>query len=252
MEFRKIFNTIPEQLDKYRPRYSDELFTELIEYAQIGPGKSVLELGPGTGQATDPILNTGCDYNAIELGENLFKMMKRKYGQYPNFSIVNDDFITHDFGSRKFDMIYSAATIQWIPEKIAFSKTFDLLKPGGTLAMLLTKSDYKTPNEDLYNKIQKVYSEYFRPEIEYKHGSFGYTKATDYGYVDFEKREYYGKREFTADEYVAFCGTHCDHIVIPEPYKSKFFNGLKETVSEAGNKVVFNDTYILFLAKKPQ
>ena len=55
----------------------------------------------------------------------------------------------------------------------------------------------------------------------------------------------------TADEYVAFCGTHCDHIVIPEPYRSKFFDGLRETVLEAGNKVVFNDTFILFLAKKP-
>ena len=79
MEFRKVFDTIPEQFDKYRPRYSAELFAELIEYAEIGPGKSVLELGPGTGQATDPIVHTGCDYNAIELGENLFAMMLMKY-----------------------------------------------------------------------------------------------------------------------------------------------------------------------------
>ena len=251
MEFRKVFDTIPEQFDKYRPRYSAELFADLIEYAEIGPGKSVLELGPGTGQATDPILNTGCCYNAIELGENLYAKMLEKYGHYQNFAIVNDDFITHNFGEQRFDVIYSAATIQWIPEDIAFSKTFELLKPGGVLAMMLTKGDYKTPNEELFNKIQKVYSEYFKPETEYKHGSFKYTNAPNYGYVDFEKREFYGKREFTADEYVAFCGTHCDHIVIPEPYRSKFFDGLRKTVYEAGNKVVFNDTFVLFLAKKP-
>jgi len=80
MEFRKIFDTIPEQFDKYRPRYSPELFTSLIEYAEIGEGKTVLELGPGTGQATDPILNTGCDYNAIELGEHLYEKMEQKCG----------------------------------------------------------------------------------------------------------------------------------------------------------------------------
>jgi len=251
MEFRKVFDTIPEQFDRYRPRYSAELFADLIEYADIGPGKSVLELGPGTGQATDPILNTGCDYNAIELGGNLYAAMKRKYGHYPNFRIVNDDFITHDFGNRTFDMIYSAATIQWIPEDIAFSKTFRLLKPGGTLAMMLTRGDYRTPNEKLYRKIQQVYSAYFKPETEYKHGSFRYANAPDYGYVNFEKREFYGKREFTADEYVSFCGTHCDHIVIPEPYKSKLFSGLRETVRSAGNRIVFNDTFVLYLAKKP-
>lgn len=177
-------------------------------------------------------------------------MMKHKYDSYPNFTIVNDDFITHDLGNQKFDMIYSAATIQWIPEEIAFSKNFDLLKPGGTLAMMLTKADYKTPNEELFHKIQQVYSEYFKPDTEYTHGSFQYANAAKYGYVNFEKREFYGKREFTADEYTAFCGTHCDHIVIPEPYRSKFFDGLRNTVLEAGNKIVFADTYILFLAKK--
>ena len=138
MELRKVFDTIPEQFDRYRPRYSPALFADLIACAGVGPGKSALELGPGTGQATDPILETGCDYHAIELGEHLCEMMKRKYGARENFDIVLGDFITHDFGSRRFDLVYSAATIQWIPEEIAFTKTFGLLKPGGTLAMLLT------------------------------------------------------------------------------------------------------------------
>jgi len=83
MEFRRIFDTIPEQFDRYRSRYCRELFDDLIAYAEIGRGKTVLELGPGTGQATDPILHTGCHYHAIELGENLYAMMKRKYGTFP-------------------------------------------------------------------------------------------------------------------------------------------------------------------------
>ena len=251
MEFRKIFDTIPEEFDRYRPRYSEELFSDLIDYAKITREKSVLELGPGTGQATDPILDTECDYHAIELGENLVAKMKEKYGSRSNFSIVNADFITHDFGNAKFDMIYSAATIQWIPEEIAFSKTFDLLKPGGILAMMYTVGDYKSSNEALYEKIQKIYSEYFKPETEYRQRGFGYTNAVNYGYTDLQKRAYSGRREFNTEEYVAFCGTHCDHLVIPEPYKSKFFDGLRKTVKANGDKVVFNDTYVMFLCRKP-
>lgn len=90
--------------------------------------------------------------------------MRQKYGPFPNFHIVNDAFITYDFGSQKFDMIYSAATIQWIPEETAFSKTFELLKPGGTLAMMLTRADYQTPNEELYNTID-MYPEIWTLEI---------------------------------------------------------------------------------------
>ena len=251
MDFRKIFDTIPEQFDKYRPRYCGELFRFLIRCADIGPNRTVLEIGPGTGQATDPILETGCDYHAIELGEHLYAKMREKYGMFPNFHIVNGDFITWDFGPRKFDMVYSAATIQWIPEDIAFSKTFGLLKPGGVLAMMLTKSDYKTPDEELYRKIQKLYDRYYKPDIPYTHGGFRYSSAPDYGFVDFERHDFHGRREMGPDEYVSFCGTHCDHIVIPEPYKTAFFEGLRNVVAENGGKVVFEDTYVLYLARKP-
>ena len=252
MEFRKVFDTIPEQFDKYRPRYSPELFEYLINFVQLGPGKKVLEIGPGTGQATEPVLETGCDYYAIELGEHLCAKMKEKYDQHPDFHIVNDDFITYDFGQQRFDLIYSAATIQWIPEETAFSKTYRLLKPGGTLAMMLTRSDYKAPNEELYQKIQKLYDRYFKPEISYTHGSFRYDNAPDYGSVDFERHDFHGRREMSPDEYVSFCGTHCDHIVIPEPYKTLFFEGLRNAVEESGGKIGFEDTHVLYLTRKPQ
>ena len=252
MEFRRIFDTIPEQFDQFRPKYSRELFEYLINFVQLGPEKKVLEIGPGTGQATDLILGTGCDYHAIELGEHLYAKMREKYDRYPNFHIVNDDFITYDFGQQRFDLIYSAATIQWIPEKTAFSKTFGLLKPGGILAMLLTKSDYRTPNEALYQKIQKMYERYFKPEIPYPHGGFKYDNAQHYGFVDFQKHDFHGRRKMSADEYVSYCGTHCDHIVIPEPYKTLFFEGLRNAVEESGGEIVFEDTYVLYLTRKPQ
>ena len=250
MEFRKIFDTIPDQFDKYRPRYSAELFADLIAYADVGAGKAVLELGPGTGQATEPILKTGCDYLAIELGEHLAAKMCENFASYSNFSLICDDFITHDFGEQRFDMIYSAATIQWIPEEIAFAKTFSLLKPGGVLAMMMTRSDYRTPNEALYQEIQKVYAAHWRPAEHYGQ-KFVYTNAVNYGYVDFERREYHGRREMTADEYVAFSGTHCDHIDLPEPHKTAFFEGLRDAVLAAGDKIVFEDTYVLMLVRKP-
>lgn len=55
MKFRKIFDTIPEQFDKFRPRYSQELFDSLIAYAKIGPDKKLPEIEPGTGRATETI-----------------------------------------------------------------------------------------------------------------------------------------------------------------------------------------------------
>ena len=60
-DFHRIFDTIPDQFDRFRPRYSVELFDYTIRYADIGTKSKVLEIGHGTGQATDPILAPGSD-----------------------------------------------------------------------------------------------------------------------------------------------------------------------------------------------
>jgi hypothetical protein len=62
MDYRKIFDAIPKEFDKWRPRYCDGLFADIIELAKLDSSKTVLEIGPGTGQATEPILKTGCAY----------------------------------------------------------------------------------------------------------------------------------------------------------------------------------------------
>ena len=118
MDFRKIFDGIPEEFDKWRTRYCDELFADVIEYSGLNSDKTALEIGPGTGQATKPILKTGCSYLAIELGENLAAFTKNKFKFYDNFHIINADFEKYNFEQNQFDLVYSAATIQWIPEEI--------------------------------------------------------------------------------------------------------------------------------------
>ena len=249
MDFRKVFDRIPEEFDRWRPRYCQALFDDVTAAAGLAPGKTVLEIGPGTGQATEPILKTGCNYTAIELGEHLTAFMREKYDRYKNFSIVNDDFETHDFGKETFDLVYSAAAIQWIPEKTAFSKTYEMLKPGGVLAMFLTRSEYQSSNPALYDRIHEVYSEYFHPEQNYT-CRLAYENAQDYGFAPLERCEYHAQRILTADEYAAFSATHCDHIVLEEPYRTKFFDRLRKAVRDAGDRIVFNDTFVLYLTRK--
>ena len=250
-EFRLIFDTIPEAFDRHRTRYCPELFASLLEQSRVTACSSVLELGPGTGQATEPLLAEGCDYTGIELGGNFARVLARKYGKLTNFHLIHDDFITHDFGNATFDLIYSAATIQWIPEATAFGKTFALLKPGGMLAMFLTRRDYRTPNPALYERIQQVYDQYFKPEKPYTHGSFRYEAAPNYGYTEWRKSEFHTTQVYTAEEYVAFCGTHCDHLATPEPYCSQLYANLYQAVMDFGNRLEMHDTHILMTVKKP-
>lgn len=246
---RKVFDTIPKLFDKWRPRYSQELYDFIVKKTGLGEGKNCLEIGPGTGQATDFALKSGCSYMAIELGEHLAAFMKEKYSSYKNFSIVNADFETYDFPSSHFDLVYSAATIQWIQQDIAYKKCLDMLKDGGYLAMFLTRADYKEKSPKLYAEIQEIYDKYFVSDQPYSQ-KFDYTAAKSYGFKTEETFEFYGERIFTADQYVEFCGTHSDHITLNADYRDKFFSGIHDAIVRNGNKLVMNDTYVLYLCRK--
>lgn len=250
MDFRKTFDQIPETFDKYRPRYCEELFQELTASCGLNPDKKVLEIGPGTGQATEPILKTGCDYTAVELGENFTSFMKNKFGCYRNFNIINADFETYPFDENTYDLVYSAATIQWIPEEIAFSKTYQMLKPGGYLAMFMTRSDERSSNPDLSGEIDKVYEKCFHVKQKYT-CKLEYRNVLNYGFVNWQYKEWKSERTLNAEEYISYISTHCEHITLEEPYKSDFYAGIRKAIMDAGNQIVIIDTVPLYLVQKP-
>ncbi|MFG6357716.1 MAG: class I SAM-dependent methyltransferase [Acetatifactor sp.] len=250
MDFRKTFDKIPEIFDMHRPRYCRELFQELETVCGLNPEKKVLEIGPGTGQATEPVLKTGCDYTAIELGENFTSLMKEKFGGYQNFHIVNGDFENYGFDENAYDLVYSAATIQWIPEETAFTKTYRMLKPGGYLAMFMTRSDETSANPSLKSEIDKVYDKYFRVKQKYS-CKLNYENVLNYGFEKLQYKEWKSVRKLNADEYICYISTHCEHITLEEPHKSHFYAGIRKAITEAGNEIVILDTIPLYLVQKP-
>ena len=246
---RKVFDSIPELFDKWRPRYSKELFDFIVKTTGLGKGKRCLEIGPGTGQATDFALESGCDYTSIELGEHLTAFMKKKYSERENFSIINADFEKYDFPSAYYDLVYSAAAIQWINQDIAYKKCFDIIKVGGYLAMFLVRHNYKDSNLDLYNEIQTAYDKFFVSDQPYTR-KFDYMKAKDYGFSSEEFFDFPGERIFSADDYIEYIGTNSDHIKLNENYRDKFFTAVHNAIVRHGNRLVMKDTYVLYLCKK--
>jgi phospholipid N-methyltransferase len=259
MDFRKIFDTIPEEFDKWRPRYCDELFSDLIKHSKLNPNKAAIEIGPGTGQATEPILKTGCSYLAIELGENFTEFMNNKYKLYDNFRIVNADFELYDFEKDSFDLVYSAAAFQWIKEDIGYPKVFNMLKSGGVFATFGVASGSRIPA--LNDKIQEVYAEHFKTEFDYEN----YIKTRNstseelsridklkkYGFIDAEQCHYSNTREFNCEDYISYIQTHSTHIALKEPYKTNFYAGIKNDIMSFGDKVQLEDDIILHIARKP-
>jgi SAM-dependent methyltransferase len=243
---RTPFDSIPEAFERWRPRYCTELFDCVVKRAALGPGRRSLEIGPGTGQATGFALQTGADCTAIELGENLAAFCERKFSSHPNFHLVRGDFATYPFEPSTFDLVYSATTIQWIGEDVAYPRCRDLLRPGGTLAMFLLRSDYQSPNPALFADIQEVYDACFHTDTPYTR-RFGYENAGAWGFHDMERLEFPFHRTFSAEDYVSYIGTHSDHIGLKSEWRAPFFSGVRSAIERHGGVLEMAGAYVLYL-----
>ena len=246
---RLVFDTIPELFDKWRVRYSQELFDHIVEECRLNREKKCLEIGPGTGQATEFALETGCDYCAIELGSHLAELLKKKYDTYENFQVINADFEVYPFASGQFDLVYSAAAIQWIKEETAYKKCYSILKEHGYLAMCYMIGDYRTDNPALCEDIGQIYDTYFVSEMPYRQ-KFNYEAGETYGFRYLGRKDFHGKRSYSAEEYIEYIKTHSDHITLKEECRDPFFQGIRDAILKHGNKIRFQDTYVLHLYQK--
>lgn len=71
----------------------------------------------------------------------------------------------------------------------------------------------------MFDRTQGVYHKYFHPETPYTQ-KLKCANAVTYGFTGLECREYSSQRVFHAEEYVAYLGTHCDHIGLKGPERS--------------------------------
>lgn len=66
-----VFDEAAEEYDRTRPACPPEHYDDLVELTGLTAGDRVLEIGPGTGQATVPLAQRGVAVTAIEVGAAL-------------------------------------------------------------------------------------------------------------------------------------------------------------------------------------
>ncbi len=219
------FNTEAEKYEKMRPGYVSELYEDIFKYIPINESSNVIEIGIGGGQATLPILKTGCKLTAVECGENLAELCRQKFKEFPKFSAVIAKFEDFVCDNNLCDLIYSATAFHWIPEEIheALQKIYSVYMP-----------DSHSPNEYSEDDAKK------RADI-----------AQKYGFVDISYKLYHRTRSFSAKEYISLLGTYSDHIAIEQNTRKKLFSEIEKAIDNLGGQITIYDTIDLQLARKP-
>ena len=255
------FDTVASTYEKMRPGYPEALYHTLFRYCPLGPESRAVEVGTGGGQATGPVLDTGCSLIAVEPGEKFSGLLREKFKDHAGFSVLNGRFEEIDLPENSFDLIFSASAFHWVPEQIGYEKACSLLKPGGAFARFANHPYRDKGNPALSEEIDRLYAEYYYPfhnrtpekprEYEEQQAAELAKLAENYGFTDICHAMFYRTRTFTAPEYAALLGTYSDHIALEESVRAAFFRGIETAIHRHGGTLTIYDTIDLQLARKP-
>lgn len=72
---------------------------DIIAGIQTRPDEHWVEIGPGQGALTEPLLKAGIHLDVVELDRDLVALLKDKFKKYPNLQIHSDDALHFDFSA---------------------------------------------------------------------------------------------------------------------------------------------------------
>ena len=168
MEERLAFDAVPEIYDRVRPSYPEPLFDDLFAYVGPPPTKvSAIEIGPGTGKATKSLLERGASVTAVEIGPQLAAFLRDKLSAaFPGrLNVINASFEECELPLATYDLVTSATAFHWVDADVRLRKSRDLLRPGGTLAIIGTNQIRADADRGYFERTFSIYKRY-RPDEE--------------------------------------------------------------------------------------
>ena len=256
MELRETFNEDAVNYDRFRPTYPPELFRDIFAYSGVGRDSSLVEIGVGTGKATKPFVEAGCQVCGVELGDKLSAFAAAKFRDYGNFTIHCVDFMEFPMEVASVDLVYSATAFHWLPQEAAYGKIRSCLKPGGTLAIFHIHAFPNRMNDPTNAANRQVYDR-LRPNdrriVEFSEDDCAPTldALRAHGFRDAEARLYRRVRTLPTEEYIGLLRTYSDHQLLEPELKQRFEEEMRGAIDAVGGCINIYDTVALYLARNP-
>jgi SAM-dependent methyltransferase len=133
------------------------MFDELFQLLPSHP--AILEVGPGTGQATRDLLSRGADVHAVEIGPAMAAKLRAVLPS-PALTVIVGDFEEVDVAAQGFDAVFSATAYHWISPKAQADRPASVLKPGGRMAIVDMNQVSSPADKGFFAAAQPIYDRY--------------------------------------------------------------------------------------------
>ncbi|KZE68823.1 hypothetical protein AWM68_00670 [Fictibacillus phosphorivorans] len=254
---KQSFNFVADSYERFRPSYPADLFKDILAFSNLDVNETLLEIGSGTGKATEVFLQRGyANITCIEYGENLAKLTQKKFSAFPDLHVFHSGFEEWTNPSKKkFDLAFSGTAFHFIPYEEGYQKVSSLLNDDGVLALFWFV--HVSSEEPVYQSIRKAYENHAphlndrnTPSLEEFIEERSHLTLASGKFHDLKVHTYIWDQVYSADEYIGLLNTHSGHQVLPSYQKDPLYKGINKSIQQKGGQISKKHAVALFLARK--
>ena len=256
-KLKNTFSNVIQDYEYARPKYPMELYEKVCAFSGLDENAAILEVGAGTGQATDLFLQKNGIFDLVEVSEEQVHFLQEKYKNKKNVTVRKAYFEEYEI-DKKYDLIYSATAFHWVKSDIGYPKAWEMLKSGGTMAVFWQMSSVTYYDTEMFKGLNAIKQKYL-PEESLGYDDDGIKQVVEKRRNQIKSGGYFGEPEiceyrwidvYDADRYVALINTYSSTQLLSEKERVAYLKEIKAYISEHGGKVEIPQRVILFLMKK--
>jgi ubiquinone/menaquinone biosynthesis C-methylase UbiE len=144
---------LAQEYASHRTGYSNELYDTIAAFG-LRRGATILDVGCGTGIASQPFAMNGFPVTGVDASE---AMLAHAVQQMPSATFVKGEAEALPFPNERFDVVISAQTYHWVDRPRALAEAYRVLRRGGTIAVwwkhLMAQDIVKMLRDSIFQEI---------------------------------------------------------------------------------------------------
>ena len=227
----RSFELVADIYEQARPEYPPAAIEWMAEQLELGPGRTVLDLGAGTGKLTRALVTTGARVIAVEPGAAMLAQLERAV---PGAEALQGAAEAIPLPDASVDAITIGQAFHWFRHGEAVPELFRVLRKPGCVALLWNNRD---PGDSLQTEITKLIKQLPGRRARVEHSSRRLTKSGLFGPI--EERRFSFVQELDADGLVARVASISYVAAAPAEERAELERQLRQLVAAHGGRIPF-------------
>lgn len=238
-----VFGDVAQLYDDARPSYPDAIGEAVEAYA--GKIETAVELGAGTGKATEIFARLAGRLTAIEPDPRMAAVLR---GKFPSVDIVGTTF-EEWIPSGGVDLVGCAMAWHWMNPETRNQLVYRALRPGGTLAIINLEHGHHDPAQGKAIDAFLTGLDPTPPQATARR-----TRADVAGaglWENIQEHGWHELRELRKDRFLDLHRTFSPYLMKSPDMRERAMDGLAALLDDFGGSIVMDLYATLVLARRP-